>query len=46
VSIGDAPDDETMTAAALAIAGQGNVRTTTLRAFDPDETRSIIAKVP
>ena len=46
VSIGEAPDDETMTAAALAIAGEGNVRTTTLRAFNPDETRAIIAKVP
>ena len=45
VSIGEAPDDETMTAAALAIAGEGNVRTTTLRAFNPDETRAIIAKV-
>ncbi len=46
VSIGEAPDDETMTAAALAIAGEGNVRTTTLRAFNPDEARAIIAKVP
>jgi len=35
-----------MTAAALAIAGEGNVRTTTLRAFNPDEARAIIAKVP
>jgi len=46
VGVGEAPDDETMTAAALAIAGEGNVRTTTLRAFNPDETRAIIAKVP
>ena len=46
VSIADGPDDETMTAAALAISGEGNVRTTTLRAFNPDETRAIIAKVP
>lgn len=46
VSIGEAPDDETMTAAVLAIAGEGNVRSTTLRAFNPDETRAIIAKLP
>jgi uncharacterized protein with GYD domain len=45
VSIGEAPDDETMTAAALALAGEGNARTTTLRAFGPDEARAIIAKV-
>jgi uncharacterized protein with GYD domain len=46
VSVADAPDDETRTAALLAIAGEGNVRTTTLRAFDADETRAIIAKLP
>src|SRR5262249_13689116 len=46
VSIGEAPDDETMTAAALAISGEGNARTTTLRAFNADEARAIIAKVP
>ena len=46
VSIGEAPDDETMTAAALAIAGEGNARTITLRAFSGDEARAIIAKVP
>jgi uncharacterized protein with GYD domain len=41
----EAPDDETMTAVALAISGQGNVRTTTLRAFNRDEMTSIIGKV-
>jgi uncharacterized protein with GYD domain len=46
VSIAEAPDDETMTGAALAISGEGNVRTTTLRAFTADETRGIVAKVP
>ena len=40
----DAPDDETLAAALLAVAGQGNIRTTTLRAFSRDEMRSVIAK--
>jgi len=46
VVVFEAPDDETMTGAALAISGEGNVRTTTLRAFTADETRGIVAKVP
>lgn len=41
----EAPDDETMTAAALAISAQGNIRTTTLRAFGLDEMTGIIEKV-
>lgn len=41
----DAPDDATLAAALLALAGQGNVRTTTLRAFDTDAMRAIIGKV-
>lgn len=41
----EAPDDETLAAALLAVAGQGNIRTTTLRAFTADEMRGIIAKV-
>jgi uncharacterized protein with GYD domain len=44
VTISEAPDDETATAFALSLAGQGNVRTTTLRAFSGDEMRGIIAK--
>jgi uncharacterized protein with GYD domain len=44
VAISEAPDDETATAFALALSSQGNVRTTTLRAFSADEMRSIIAK--
>lgn len=42
----EAPDDETLAAALLAVAGQGNIRTTTLRAFSRDEARAIIAKAP
>ncbi len=46
VSVIEAPDDETLAAGLLAVAGQGNIRTTTLRAFDRDEMRSVIEKAP
>jgi uncharacterized protein with GYD domain len=41
----DAPDDETLAAALLAVAGQGNIRSMTLRAFSREEMRSVISKV-
>jgi uncharacterized protein with GYD domain len=44
VAVSEAPDDETATAFALALSSQGNVRTTTMRAFDADAMKSIIAK--
>ncbi len=44
VAVSDFPDDETATAAALQLAAGGNVRTTTMRAFDRDEITKIIAK--
>ncbi len=44
VSVVDAPDDQTLAAALLAVAGQGNIRTTTLRAFTADEMRDVISK--
>jgi uncharacterized protein with GYD domain len=40
----EAPDDETLAATLLTLAAQGNVRTTTLRAFTAEEMRAIIAK--
>jgi uncharacterized protein with GYD domain len=40
----EAPDDETLAAALLTLAAQGNLRTTTLRAFSSDEMRGVIAK--
>jgi uncharacterized protein with GYD domain len=40
----DAPDDETATAALLSTAAQGNIRTTTLRAFNEGEMRSVLEK--
>ena len=45
INLFEAPDDETMTAAALTIAEQGNVRFTTMRAFTEDEMRSVLSKV-
>ncbi len=40
----EAPDDETLAAALLSLAGQGNIRTTTLRAFTREEMRTVIGK--
>lgn len=42
VAIADADDDESLAAGLLAVAGGGNIRTKTLRAFSRDEMRSII----
>jgi uncharacterized protein with GYD domain len=44
VAVSEAPDDETATAFALALASQGNVRTTTMRAFGAGEMAGIVAK--
>ncbi|MFC4501836.1 MULTISPECIES: GYD domain-containing protein [Streptomyces] len=44
VAVVEAPDDETATAVLLQLGGVGNVRTTTLRAFGPEEMDRIIAK--
>jgi uncharacterized protein with GYD domain len=44
VVIVEAPDDETATAALLSVGAAGNVRTTTLRAFDAGEMCAIVAK--
>jgi uncharacterized protein with GYD domain len=40
----EAPDEETLAAALLTLAAQGNLRTTTLRAFTADEMKGVIAK--
>ena len=42
VGIVEAPDDEKLTSALLALGAQGNVRTTTLRAFRRDEFAGLI----
>jgi len=46
VVIVEAPDDETIAKAVLAIAVQGNVSTETLRAFTEDEFQKICAALP
>lgn len=46
VAVVEAPDDETATAALLALGSQGNVRTKTMRAFSPEEMRAVIEKTP
>ena len=45
VAVVEAPDDETATAALLRIAGQGAVRTETLRAFDAEEMGRILGRL-
>ena len=44
VTVVEAPDDETLAAGLLAVAGQGSIRTTTLRAFSASEMRGVISK--
>jgi len=44
VAVVQAKDDETMTAVALEVGALGNIRTTTLRAFDRKEIQAIIKK--
>jgi uncharacterized protein with GYD domain len=41
----EAPNDEAMTAFALAVGAAGNVRTETLRAFNRSEMSAILAKM-
>jgi uncharacterized protein with GYD domain len=45
IAITEAPDDETATAIAVAIAGSGAVRSETLRAFGADEMTAILGKL-
>lgn len=42
VVIADAPDDETITRVALAVSGQGNVRTNTFRVFTEQEALKLV----
>jgi uncharacterized protein with GYD domain len=45
VVVFDAPDDETATALMLQISSQGNVHTTTSRAFDAASMEKILGKM-
>jgi len=42
----EAPDDETLTRATLALAMNGNLRTTTLRGFGEKEMEAIVSSLP
>ena len=46
VGVGEAPDDEVVSTFALGLAGQGNVRTKTLRAFTPEQFAGIVKRLP
>ena len=45
VAIGEAPDDESASAFALELGSVGNVRTTTMRAYDREEMSGIIQRL-
>ena len=44
IAVLEAPDDETTAVLVLRVATVGNVRTTTMRAFDTDQMTDIIAR--
>ena len=46
VVVYELPDDETAASTALAQAGLGNLRTTTMRAFPEAEIPGILSKLP
>ena len=46
VAISEFPDDEAAAKFALTLNSLGNVRTTTLRAFDEGQFRDIVASLP
>lgn len=45
VAVIDAPNDEEYAKLAVSIAKGGNIRTTTLKAFDEDQYRKIIGSI-
>ena len=45
VAVFEAPDDGAMSAHLLEIASLGNVRTTTLRAYDEEEMKGILRRL-
>jgi uncharacterized protein with GYD domain len=45
VAITEAPDDESISAFLLELGSAGNLRTTTLRAHDREEMRSILGRL-
>ncbi len=45
VAVFEAPDEETVAAAMLGLAAQGNLRTETLRAFTAEEMGRVLQKL-
>jgi len=45
VAIFDSPDDASITALALALGSQGNVRTQVMRAFNKEEMKGVLGKL-
>jgi len=45
VAVVDAPDEQTMLAGLFNIAGAGNVKSETLRAFTADEMQAVLEKM-
>jgi uncharacterized protein with GYD domain len=45
IAVLEAPDDASVAKALLTIAGQGNIRTETMRAFDEGEATAIVASL-
>jgi uncharacterized protein with GYD domain len=46
VAIGEGPDDRTAAAFALALGSAGMVRTTSLKAYNLEEAKQIVAALP
>ena len=46
VAIGEAPSDEVAMGFLLALGSQGNIRTTTLKAFTKEEFAEVVKKLP
>jgi uncharacterized protein with GYD domain len=46
VIVAELPDDETMSALAIALGMEGNVRTETMRAYGREEMQRILQKLP
>ena len=46
VAIGEAPSDEVALGFSLGLGAQGSVRTTTLKAFSPEQYAGVVSKLP
>jgi uncharacterized protein with GYD domain len=46
VLVFQSPDEETATAAMLKLGASGNVHTETIRAYDAEQMKQIVGKVP